>query len=447
MNSVFVKNILFPLQEYLLGRSTFKYLAELEKIQWYSTADIHRYQLKKLHTLSVHCYQNVPYYTGVFNSLKLNPADIKTFEGLRKLPFLTKKIIRENPDSLKAKNMRNSLVRMNTGGSTGEPLIFYVDKRRQAYDKASAFRAKRWWGIDIGEKEIALWGSPIEITKQDRMKDFRDRITNTKLLSAFDMKEESMFRYIEVIQSYKPKHMFGYPSSIYLLANFCKHKNIDMKNVGIKVIFVTGELLYDYQKNLIQEIFGCTVANGYGGRDGGFIAHECPNGNMHITEDILVEIIKDDRVPAKEGETGEIVVTHLDNFGMPFIRYRMGDMGKLSNKRCACGRATPILEAIEGRATDFIVTPDGKTLHALALIYVLRDIEGIEQFKIIQETKDYLEIKIIRNGKFSLAGEKIIDDKIKKLLGNEVKIAFDYEDFIESEKSGKYRYVVSKVAQ
>jgi phenylacetate-CoA ligase len=255
-----------------------------------------------------------------------------------------------------------------------------------------------------------------------------------------------MYEYAEIIRNYKPKQLFGYTSSIYLFAQFLKKNKIDMSKIGIKAVFVTAEVLHNFQRQVIQEVFGCPVANGYGGRDSGFIAHECPEGSMHITEDIYVEFIKEDGQPAKSGEQGEIVITHLESFGMPFIRYRTGDMGVPSEKVCSCGRGLPIIEKIEGRTTDFVVTPDGRMMHALGLIYILRDIEGIEKFKIIQKSADYLQIKITRNGKYLQAYEETIRDKIQKVMGGRVNIDFDYVDNIETEKSGKYKYVVSEVA-
>jgi len=333
---------------------------------------------------------------------------------------------------------------MNTGGSTGEPLIFYVDRRRISYDRAAHLRARRWWGIDIGEKEIVLWGSPVELSTQDKLKDIRDWLFNTRLLSAFKMSKTMMFKYAKIIKKYRPKHIFGYPSSIYLFSQFLEKHNIDLSNIGIKVIFVTADMLYDFQRKAIQETFKCPVANGYGGRDSGFIAHECPARSMHITDDIYVEFISTNK-PVEPGERGEIIVTHLDNYAMPFIRYRTGDVASPEHKTCTCGRGSPLMSNIEGRTTDFIITPNGKIMHALSLIYILRDLEGIEAFKIIQKKKDYLIIKIVKNQKFTAGTQSRIKDEIIKTMETPVHIEIQFVNEIEPEKSGKYRYVISEV--
>ena len=164
--------------------------------------------------------------------------------------------------------------------------------------------------------------------------------------------------------------LFGYPSSLSLIAQHARQKNVAMNNLGIKVAFVTSEKLYDEQRAIISEVFGCSVANGYGARDAGFIAHQCPSGSLHISaEDIIVETVRPDGIPAAAGEAGEIVVTHMATVDFPFVRYCTGDMGVLSDEPCACGRSLPVLKEVQGRTTDFVVARDGTVMHGLALIY------------------------------------------------------------------------------
>ena len=340
----------------------------------------------------------------------------------------------------------HSLIRSNAGGSTGEPLIFYLGKRRISADIAAKMRATRWWGVDIGDPEIVIWGSPVELSRQNILRNLRDKLFKTKLLSAFDMSEEKIYEYVSIIRKYKPKHIFGYPSSIYLLAKFARQNNIKLHDIGVKVIFCTAERLYDHQRELILDVFGAPVANGYGGRDAGFIAHECPHGSMHITaESIIVEIVDHEGNPLPAGYSGEIVITHLDSHDFPFIRYKTGDVGALSEDTCSCGRGLPILKNIEGRTTDFIITPDGKIMHGLSLVYVLRELEGIKEFKIIQEKPDCFIINIVKDSVFKTENETLIKDGFKKRIGTDIKIIFNYLPEIKAESSGKFRYVVSKV--
>jgi phenylacetate-CoA ligase len=311
---------------------------------------------------------------------------------------------------------------------------------------AAKWRATRWWGVDIGDPEIVIWGSPVELGSQDKIKLFRDRIIRSHLVPAFEMSEINLDGFIEQIKTIKPKMLFGYPSALAHIASHAEKKGITFDELDIKVAFVTSEKLYDHQREIIERMFACPVANGYGGRDAGFIAHQCPSGSMHISaEDIIVEIIDNKGQVLPKGKSGEIVVTHLATQDFPFIRYRTGDVGVLSDEICPCGRGLPILKEIQGRTTDFVIAQDGTVLHGLALIYVLRDLEGITAFKIIQETKEKTIVQIVKNNDFSPKALDIIKQEFKKRLGMEVNVEFEFLDKIEKEKSGKFRYVISQV--
>lgn len=219
-----------------------------------------------------------------------------------------------------------------------------------------------------------------------------------------------------------------------------------MSSLGIKVAFVTSERLYEEQRIVISRVFGCPVANGYGGRDAGFIAHECPAGGMHLTaEDIIVEIVDRDGHVLAPGQVGEIVVTHLATSDFPFIRYQTGDMGALSARLCGCGRGLPILEEIQGRTTDFVVAADGTVMHGLALIYPIRDLPGVAAFKVIQHSLNHTEVQIVANGDYSPAVANSIQSGIQARLGKNVTVDVQKVEAIEPERSGKFRYVVSHV--
>lgn len=443
-----IKNILFPVHELVKGHKTISCLSQLEQSQWYNQEQLHKLQSDKLKDLLTYAYMNVQYYRMLFDSKKIHPDSIKTPDGLKKIPFLTKDKISKNIEMLKSKNTKN-LKQSCTGGSTGAPLIFYLGKKRISYDIAAKLRATRWWGVDLGDPEIVIWGSPVELTKQDFARRIRDKLFKTRLLSAFDMGEDRILEYLDIIRKFRPRHVFGYPSSIYVFSKYAKQKNIRLDNLGVKVIFCTAENLYDYQRELISEVFNAPVANGYGGRDTGFIAHECPEAHkMHITaESIIVEIIDHKGNSLPSGHRGEIVITNLDTHDFPFIRYKTGDIGILSEGTCSCGRGLPLLKNIEGRTTDFIITQDKRIIHGLSLIYVLREIHGIKEFKIIQEETDLFTVKIVKNPVFSYESEAVIKKGFQKGLRANVKIKFIYLPKIEAEKSGKFRYVVSKLQQ
>lgn len=441
-----IAKCIFPLHEKLKKHRTVAIFNQLEQSQWQDAATLKQQQANRLQSFMLCVYNNVPYYRQLMQQQSLTAADFSQAADLSKLPFLTKQIISDNFTQLTANNATN-LKRFNTGGSSGQPLIFLLGNERVSHDVAEKWRATRWWGVDIGDKEIVAWGSPIELKAQDKVRIWRDKLFRSTLIPAFDMTEQKLLGFLNTIKQIKPKMLFGYPSVYHLLAKTAKQHNIDMSDLGIKVIFVTSERLYPYQRELISEVFAAPVANGYGGRDAGFIAHECPHGSMHLSyEDIIVEIIDSNGQVLPNGQSGEIVITHLATSEFPFIRYKTGDVGTLSTKLCACGRGLPVLEAIEGRSTDFVMASDGTMMHGLSLIYILRDISGIEAFKIEQQSLALTDVQVVwpQGALPDDINSKIITG-FKARLGQDVQINVQQVDIIAAEKSGKFRYVISKV--
>jgi len=440
-----VSKVLFPLHERLKGHTTVAIRREMERSQWLGIDEIRERQVERLRGLLIHCKVHVPYYRDVLSVLGLEPTDFQSPQDLQKLPFLTKPIIRENTDRLKADNAVG-LARFNTGGSSGEPLIFFIGKERVSHDVAAKWRATRWWGVDIGDPEVVVWGSPIELGKQDHIKAIRDRMLRTTLIPAFEMSEAKLDGFVQEIIRLRPKMLFGYPSALAHIAEHAKKRGAPVDSLGIEVAFVTSERLYDHQKEIIEKGFGCRVANGYGGRDAGFIAHACRHGSMHITaEDIIVEIVDEGGAVLPPGQAGEIVVTHLATREFPFIRYRTGDVAVLDDHPCGCGRGLPVLKEIQGRTTDFVVAADGTVMHGLALIYVLRDLPGLRRFKIVQESLDLTRVLIEADPHMALTLTPTIIAGIKRRLGGSVRVEVERVDDIPKEASGKFRYIVSKV--
>jgi len=440
-----ISTLIFPLHEKLKRHSTVSVRERMEETQWWTKEQLKSLQLERLQKLISSVYSHVPYYRKVLQEQGLKPADFTALEDLQKLPLLTKNIIRAHTEELKADNAKE-LARFNTGGSTGEPLIFFIGKERVSHDVAAKWRATRWWGVDIGDPEIVVWGSPIELGSQDRVREIRDQMLRTKLIPAFEMSEENLNRFIEEIRSFNPKMLFGYPSSLSLIAQHAQKQGVRLDDLNIKVAFVTSERLYDDQRKNIEQTFGCPVANGYGGRDAGFIAHQCPEGGMHITvEDVIVEIVDKNGSIQQPGAAGEVVITHLATQEFPFIRYRTGDVAVLDDQACSCGRGLPLLKDIQGRTTDFIIAADGTAMHGLALIYVIRDLEGVSDFKIIQQSLSVIDVQIVPDNQYQNGIDEAIRQGFKKRLGQGVTINVEKVDQIASEKSGKYRYVMSKV--
>lgn len=440
-----VAKILFPLQEKLKKHDTVAIRQAMDSSQWWTAEKLGEFQLERLRAFLTKVGTHVPYYRDCFKNLSFDPQKITSLANLQKLPLLTKSIIRTEGDRMKS-DIAQGLARFNTGGSSGEPLIFFIGTERVSHDVAAKWRATRWWNVDIGDTEIVVWGSPIELGTQDRVRAIRDKLMRTELMPAFQMNDTNLDQFVARIRERRPKMLFGYPSAINHIATHAQRRGIPLNDLGVKVVFCTSERLYDHQREAISNAFACRVANGYGGRDAGFIAHECPAGSMHITaEDIIVEIVDEQGNVQPAGISGEIVVTHMATSDFPFIRYRTGDIGMLGNTPCSCGRGLPLLKEIQGRSTDFVIASDGTVMHGLALIYILRDLPAVRAFKIIQESLNLTRVQVVANPSFGITDETTIREGLQARLGNDVEIDIQLLAEIPPEKSGKHRYVVSQV--
>lgn len=440
-----VAKILFPLQEKLKKHDTVAIRQAMDSSQWWTAEKLGEFQLERLRAFLTKVGTHVPYYRDCFKNLSFDPQKITSLANLQKLPLLTKSIIRTEGDRMKS-DIAQGLARFNTGGSSGEPLIFFIGTERVSHDVAAKWRATRWWNVDIGDTEIVVWGSPIELGTQDRVRAIRDKLMRTELMPAFQMNDTNLDQFVARIRERRPKMLFGYPSAISHIATHAQRRGIPLNDLGVKVVFCTSERLYDHQREAISNAFACRVANGYGGRDAGFIAHECPAGSMHITaEDIIVEIVDEQGNVQPAGISGEIVVTHMATSDFPFIRYRTGDIGMLGNTPCSCGRGLPLLKEIQGRSTDFVIASDGTVMHGLALIYILRDLPAVRAFKIIQESLNLTRVQVVANPSFGITDETTIREGLQARLGNDVEIDIQLLAEIPPEKSGKHRYVVSQV--
>ena len=438
--------IVYPLQERLVGRPTFDMLASLERTQWLDRRGIENVQLDKLQRLLACATAHCPWHRHRIEQAGLGGHELAKLSDLAQLPTMTKADAAAHRDELVWRGVPGGAHKYNTGGSSGQPLIFYFGRERQASDAAGRMRARRWWGVEPGEREVYLWGAPVELSKTDWVKTVRDRLINQLVLNAFAMSPERMDGYLDAIESYRPRCIYGYASSVALLAAHARERGRRLALPGLKVVCTTGEPLYEHQRALIREVYGAPVANEFGSRDIGFTAHETPEGQMLlISESIVLEVLDDAGQPVPPGEVGEAVMTGLCSAAQPFIRYRTGDMVRLSPEPDRGGRGLHVIAEVVGRSTDFLVRADGTIMHALAGIYVVRGVEGVAEFKLVQHDLRDVEVLVVTDPRWTPDGEAAIETGLQRRLGSDVRVAVRRVEHIAPEASGKHRYVVSHV--
>jgi phenylacetate-CoA ligase len=443
MSRWFIWNVVFRLHELAKGHASYRFLREMEAADRLPPEALKELQRRKLQSLIEYSYKNVPFFGQRMREASIQPSDIRDPNDLKRLPVMRKADVRANREALRSR-LAGRLASFTTGGSTGDPLIFDLGKRRVASRVACRQRTSRWWGVAVGDPELAIWGAPVELTRQDWVRNFRDRFLATRLLSAFEMNEPTMSRYLDILEHGHYRHIFGYPSALYQLCAHARQESRDLGGLELKVAFVTGEVLFPYQRALISETLHCPVANGYGGRDSALIAHECPQGSMHVLADaVILELLDSEGRAVPPGQPGEIVITDLYSHEAPFIRYATGDMAVMAPGLCSCGRPLPVLERVEGRANDTIVAPDGRVINSLAMIYALRETEGIEKFRIHQKGLDTFHVELVTSTRFNPASKDRLQKAWEQLLRCPLVVTFEHVTTLTPDPSGKFRHVVS----
>jgi len=420
------------------------YLCFLKKTQWWKEKQLKCFQLKKLRGLITHAYENVPYYHELFRNLNLKPDDIKNEYDLKKIPILTKNDIRKNLDKLVARNYSKSeLIPSFTGGYTGKRMKFFIDDRWFARNKATASREWYWAGYERGDKIVYLWSAPqdLDIYAKNKAKIY-NFIMQEYYLNAYNMSESSLDKYTKFLIRFKPKIINGYASAIFLMAQYIIKNGI----TGIQPysILTSCEMLYENQRKIIEEAFNTTVFDYYSGRDTSLHAAECPeHSGYHLSiENAIVEFVENNKHVAP-GEIGKLIITDFYNYATPFIRYEIGDLGIPSDEVCSCNRGLPLMDKIVGRTSDMIITKNGQYIPGLYFIHIF-DTKAINEYQLIQKTKDYALLKIVKGEKYS---EDIIKNIVKSIQDKcgDIKIDVEYVDSIPLTKSGKYQFVISEV--
>ena len=441
-----VRNITFPLYRRIIGERVLDCLQELERTQWHSPSQLQDLQWRKLRELLAHCYDNVPYYHALFDRLAIKPENVKDMDDFRRLPLLTKRELRHNRPQMVAQDRRRPFVTDRTSGSSGMPTEVQIDRLASAYHFAAQARGRRWWGWDVGERHAWLVGSLGPMHTVRRLK--RRLVDNTILFSVYDLNPQSMRNYYDQMRRSKVRFLYGFTSAAYAWAGLLKEDGLDGLVLGLKGVCTTSEVLYPHQREMIEAVFGCPVVNEYGCCEVGLIAFQCPEGGMHLaSENILVEFVKNGK-PAEPGQMASIVVTDLDNYRMPLVRYCVGDVGSYSVQLCPCGRGLPLMEVSIGREWDLIRLEDGRTLHPDILHLSHGNsilFENIRQYKVFQRSLSHFFIQIeAKPGSESLVTDAF-STFVRDKLGEAITVDFEFVEQIPREKSGKLRYFVSEV--
>lgn len=445
------KNIIFPFYwKYIKHSNVLSCYKTLRNHQWNTLEVNKKIQRKKLYSLIAYASQNIPYYKKIIKEHNIQFSEDTIFNDIKKFPILTKGVIRNNFNEL-YKFRDNTYYRNSSGGSTGEPVIFYQDSDYFAWNTAAKILFDEWAGRKLGEPMVKLWGSMQDILDggQNFKGYLRQQLSGVTTLGSTRMTEKGMYEYVQRINHIKPQLILAYANCIGEFAHFIQ--NHDLPIYSPKAIMTSACVLYPEIRARIEDVFHATVFNRYGSREVGDVASNCEKSiGLHLIPNIhYLEIVDDEGREVKAGKSGNIIVTLLTNYTMPLIRYKIGDRGILSNKDCKCGHGLPLLEKVEGRTVGHFKNKRGDIVSGGFFLTILLFRKNIKQFQIIQEAIDYISINLVLIDKTKLKNMdkdfKEINQIIRKAMGNDTKIKYNIVDEIKLSPSGKYFYSFSKI--
>lgn len=418
------------------GRLFHQLLDELEDCERLAYAELIDRQNRKLRETVRQAYKNVPYYQQLFDQLKLTPEAINTVEDLQLLPVMGKSNIRGREKLFVSKAVKFK-TKTTTSGTTGTPVSLYRDRYSINLEHASIWRQRRWANFNLDEPIASLRGDVI-VSADTNKPPFWQYVAaeNRWLMSSYHLSDRFIPYYLEHLRNTQISAIEGYPSAIYRLA--CYMRDRQEEPIPLKAVFTSSEVLPDYRKQLIEQYFG-KIFDHYGQSER--VAHltMCEHGNLHYAMDYsIIEFL-----PTQYNNLFKIVGTTLYNAAMPLIRYDTNDFAIIRDRSCACGRAFPVVDSIDGRLEDYIVTPAGKFVGGMGVAFggVANLVEG----QIVQEQLDLLRVSVVPTENFSAKDHHTLLANMRSRLGDEVEIIVQYVDSIPRTKSGKLNTTISKI--
>ena len=424
------------------GLETRQHLRELERTQWLPRPELEAWQLARLLSLVQFAYEHVPYYRERYQREGIHPQDIKTLKDFQALPFLTKEDVNQNLDRLVAPHLRAQAQPTETGGSTGQPMRFFVEDSFWWWNAALEFRGRGWHGVQEGDKMAWVWGAQQDMPSWSWPSRLKAHLMRQRYLNAFSMTEAKMQAFAQTLVRWQPAMVRAYASALSLFAEYVKKQGITA--IRPRLIETTAEKVTAPQRELLEQVFQCKVADCYSARELATIAYECPVGKLHVCETRHVEIVNKGQV-APPGQLGEVVVTSLHQFAMPFIRYKNGDMGIQATEACSCGRSLPVLREIVGRTHDFLVTADGQFVHGEFFAYTFRVKPEVARYQVYQPDARHLEVRLVCKQPVDSAWMDTVHQELQARFGPSTQISVHLVDDIELTRAGKLRVVVSEV--
>lgn len=441
-------SILLPATYRLTGRGHMRMLREARSWERLDEEQLLDLQLRRLRRLVEHAALSVPFYQSRFKEIGLEPGDVRSLDDLSKIPVLTRAEAQENTDQLiSTRFVKEDLNTSTTGGSTGEPVEFYQDVAYCQWGSAVFLRNLEWTGFKLGERQIWLFGtsSPNAVPITARLKLLMHR---RWILTVNDLSEASTSKWAEAISSFRPRLLYGYPSALSHLGMYVEQHGVDVSSVR-HIVTTSEQRLPSYEEGIARAFPSSRLFEQYGGRELYSIAAGCRCGSMHVNSALNLVEFEDLTPEASATGSKDLVVTPLLNYGMPLIRYAIGDCGMPDTGRCECGKILPRVKQLSGRTADVLVTSKGVMLAGLTLGQYARRVPGVARFQYRQTAPDVIELLVVKGTRFTDESARMLDgigEEIVRDYGAKVTVPIKYVDDIPRTPQGKHKFIISEIS-
>lgn len=437
---------IFTFEAGLKRRNTFRYWRQLEQSQWLPPSELAQMQGQALRRLVSHAWEFCPYYREQWSALGLQPASLQSVEDIRRWPLLDRPTIRRNRQRMRSTASGTRLLPKVTGGSSGVPLQFDVTPDSNDRRMAAWHRGYAWAGAEPGTKQLYLWGVPLgNPSPWRRWKDFAYQrlLYRRQVLNSFELSTERVPQFLAEYNRFRPEVVVAYTNPLYEFA--CALKRKQVRPFSPRAIVVGAEKLHPWQRALIEEVFQSPLFETYGAREFMLMGAECDrHEGLHLTaEHLLLEIVEDDGQPTPPGEEGNVVVTDLYNYGMPFVRYLNGDRAIAGSDNCACGRTLPLLKRVVGRRLDILTTPGGGRIPGEFFPHLLKDYAAIERFQVVQEKPDAIRLRIVADHQWDDSEQRRLETEALQVIGAQTRFIVERVEEIPLSSAGKLQVVVN----
>jgi len=437
LKSFLLKRVILESADFIMKTKLIHYYYQIRRMEKWSKEEIDRWQQENLKSLIQNAYNNTDYYRELFNEIGISPNDIKTKDDLIKIPLLTKDNLIKNYSNLISKKIKSIPHKISaTGGSSGDPMIYLLDNRSWSFSSAHYILNWEKTNYKFGDKHIALGSTSLYVDKSISFKHrLFYKLKNKIGLSGINMSDEVCEKYIQLINIKKIRYIYGYASSIFLLAKFVIKNN---KQLNILACFPTSEILTDVYRETIKNAFNCKIVDCYGAHDGGITAFAHEKNNFEVGYNTIIRINR-----AKEGTSlkGPILLTDLLNYAMPLINYQIGDQVKIKENHNKYNGQ--LIEKVYGRTSDILILENGNILTGPAFSVLFKDLP-VKAYRIVKNGKNTLLCTVVRRSEYENKDERTIIATLKKHAGNDAIVSIEYVEKIELSGSGKSKYFLIK---